>query len=172
MRPANVGDIMLPSDFLHTFPSPSWTMPKLRERDGSVRAKNKVSDRTRPNQHRSALPRPLLLCARQAGKGKPNRGKYPRGHGPFREKLPFVQLLKVPAIKTEPTARYLGRADISVIKKHFQCGVWACVLGHSVMSDSSDSMDGDPPGSSVRGISRARVLEWDPLLWGSFQPRD
>ena len=55
LRPANVGDIMLPSDFLHTFPSPSWTMPKLWERNGSVRAKNRVSDCTRSNQHRSAL---------------------------------------------------------------------------------------------------------------------
>lgn len=33
LRPANVGDIMLPSDFLHMFPSPSWTMPKLQERE-------------------------------------------------------------------------------------------------------------------------------------------
>lgn len=29
LRPASVGDIMLPSDFLHIFPSPSWTIPKL-----------------------------------------------------------------------------------------------------------------------------------------------
>lgn len=28
--PANVGDMMLPSDFLQTFPSPSWTIPKLK----------------------------------------------------------------------------------------------------------------------------------------------
>lgn len=27
--PANVGDMMFPSDFLQTFPSPSWTIPKL-----------------------------------------------------------------------------------------------------------------------------------------------
>lgn len=33
LRPANVGDMMLPSDFLHIFPSPSWTMPKLWERE-------------------------------------------------------------------------------------------------------------------------------------------
>lgn len=31
LRPASVGDIMLPSDFLHIFPSPSWTIPKLRK---------------------------------------------------------------------------------------------------------------------------------------------
>lgn len=33
LRPASVGDMMLPSDFLHMLPSPSWTMPKLRERE-------------------------------------------------------------------------------------------------------------------------------------------
>jgi len=27
--PAKVGDIMFPTDFLHTLPSPSWTIPKL-----------------------------------------------------------------------------------------------------------------------------------------------
>jgi hypothetical protein len=32
-RPANVGDMMLPSDLLHVFPSPSWTIPKLHERE-------------------------------------------------------------------------------------------------------------------------------------------
>lgn len=69
LRPANVGDIMLPSDFLHTFPSPSWTMPKLWERNGSFSAKNRVSDHTRSHQCRPALWKPLLLCARQAGKG-------------------------------------------------------------------------------------------------------
>lgn len=31
LRPASVGDIMLPSDFLHIFPSPSWTIPKLQK---------------------------------------------------------------------------------------------------------------------------------------------
>ena len=33
LRPASVGDMMFPSDFLHMLPSPSWTMPKLRERE-------------------------------------------------------------------------------------------------------------------------------------------
>ena len=31
---------------------------------------------------------------------------------------------------------------------------------HSVMSDFCDSMDCSPPGSSVHGISKARILEW------------
>ena len=34
-----------------------------------------------------------------------------------------------------------------------------CVLRHSVVSDSSDPVDCSPPGSSVPGISQARILE-------------
>lgn len=29
LSPASVGDMMFPMDFLHTLPSPSWTIPKL-----------------------------------------------------------------------------------------------------------------------------------------------
>ena len=36
---------------------------------------------------------------------------------------------------------------------------WVCV-SHSVMSNSSDSLDCSPPGSSVHGILQARILEW------------
>ena len=37
-----------------------------------------------------------------------------------------------------------------------------------------DPMDCSPPGSSVHGILRARILEWVamPSSWGSSQPRD
>ena len=52
---------------------------------------------------------------------------------------------------------------------------WACaVLSHSVVSDSRDPMDCSPPGSSVHGISQARVLEWIAVSFsrGSSQPRD
>ena len=35
-----------------------------------------------------------------------------------------------------------------------------CVLSHSVVSDSLWAMDCSPSGSSVHGISQARVLEW------------
>ena len=37
-----------------------------------------------------------------------------------------------------------------------------------------DPMDCSPPGSSVRGISQARILEWGaiPFSRGSSQPRD
>lgn len=43
LRPANVGDMMLPSDFLHTFPSPSWTIPKLHEREMGLSKPRTVS---------------------------------------------------------------------------------------------------------------------------------
>ena len=35
---------------------------------------------------------------------------------------------------------------------------WKC--GCSVVSDSCDSVDCNPPGPSVRGIVQARILEW------------
>jgi len=50
-----------------------------------------------------------------------------------------------------------------------KCG---CVC--SVVSDSlSDPMDCSPPGSSVHGISQARILEWGASFysWGSSWPR-
>ena len=40
--------------------------------------------------------------------------------------------------------------------------MWWCLLScsHSVVSDSSNLMDGSPPGSSVHGVSQARTQEW------------
>ena len=35
-----------------------------------------------------------------------------------------------------------------------------CVLSHSVVSDSLQTQDCSPPGSSVHGILQARILEW------------
>ena len=44
----------------------------------------------------------------------------------------------------------------------------------SVLSASGKPMDCSPPGSSVHGISQARILEWVVISFpkGSFQPRD
>ena len=36
----------------------------------------------------------------------------------------------------------------------------ACMLSHSVVSNSCDPMGCSLPGSSVHGIFQARVLEW------------
>ena len=33
-------------------------------------------------------------------------------------------------------------------------------FSHSVVSNSCDPMDYSPPGSSVHGVSQARILEW------------
>ena len=48
----------------------------------------------------------------------------------------------------------------------------ACVC--SVVSDSCDHLVDSPPGSFVRGISQARMLEWVAIssFRGSSQPRD
>ena len=50
----------------------------------------------------------------------------------------------------------------------------ACVLSGSVASDSRDPVDCSPPGSSVCGISEARIPEWVaiPFPRGSPRPRD
>ena len=51
--------------------------------------------------------------------------------------------------------------------------VCVCVCG-SVMSDSLQPIDCNPPGYSVHGILQARILEWVaiPFSKGSSQPRD
>ena len=52
--------------------------------------------------------------------------------------------------------------------------VW--VLSRSVVSNSLQPMDCSPPGSSVRGIFQARILEWVAISWMqgdiSFQTRN
>ena len=48
------------------------------------------------------------------------------------------------------------------------------LLSHYVVSNSWDPMDCNPPGSSVHGISQARILKWVATSFsrGSSQPRD
>ena len=51
----------------------------------------------------------------------------------------------------------------------------ACLCAYcSVMSSSCNPKDCSLPGSSVHGISQARILEWVAISssWRSFQPRD
>ena len=54
---------------------------------------------------------------------------------------------------------------------------WYCEwwwFSRSVVSDSCDTMDSSPPGSSVHGIFQARILDWIAISFskGSSQPRN
>ena len=51
---------------------------------------------------------------------------------------------------------------------------FVCALSRSVVSSSLPSMDCSPPGSSVHGVSQARILEWVaiPFSTGSSWTRD
>ena len=57
---------------------------------------------------------------------------------------------------------------------HTHIYIDACVLSHSVMSNSLGPLDCSPPVSSGHGILQARILEWVamPSSRGSSQPRD
>ena len=74
----------------------------------------------------------------------------------------------------------IAHSQVTVKGRHFSYKTAFPVGGMHVGSVTqlcltlSDPMDGNPPGSSVHGISRARVLEWVaiPFSGGFFQPRD
>ena len=65
-----------------------------------------------------------------------------------------------------------SRAIFTVVK--LVVCVCACVCYHSVMSNSLWPHGCSLPGSSVPGISQARILEWVviPFSGGSSQPKD
>ena len=50
--------------------------------------------------------------------------------------------------------------ELGNIALHLPPYVPACLLSHSVISDSLPPVDCSPPGSSVHVISQARILEW------------
>ena len=60
------------------------------------------------------------------------------------------------------------------IKQRFGIGLRACQLSQSVISDSVTMESFSPPGTSILGISQARILVWVALSSsrGSSQPRD
>ena len=62
----------------------------------------------------------------------------------------------------------------SVIFHQLERGESESEVSHSVVSDSCDPMEYSLPGSSVHGISQARILEWIamPFSRGSSQPRN
>ena len=63
---------------------------------------------------------------------------------------------------------------ITYIYTHTHIYIDACVLSHSVMSNSLGPLDCSPPGSSGHGILQARILEWvaTSASRGSSHPRD
>ena len=53
--------------------------------------------------------------------------------------------------------------DVNLLEYVCECMcVCVCVSG-SVVSNSLDSVDCSPPGSSVQGVLQARILEWLPF---------
>ena len=53
--------------------------------------------------------------------------------------------------------------SISFFKAIIFCNIYrnnACMLSHSVISDSCSPMDCSPPGSSLHGIFQAKILDW------------
>ena len=75
---------------------------------------------------------------------------------------------------------FLKTAWLRYLNWPFSCGCCAQLLSHVYMSTclhvymSTDPTDCSPPGSSVHGISQARMLEWvaTPSSRGSSRPRD
>ena len=67
-------------------------------------------------------------------------------------------------------------SDFSIFCFHrFSLGTWGLLLFSCLVeSDSCDPMCWGPPGSSVQGISLARILQWDAISFsmGFSQPRD
>ena len=51
-------------------------------------------------------------------------------------------------------------------RTHSQCWWW---FSHSGMSDSCSLMDCSLPGTSVHGISQARILEWVTISFSNSQ---
>ena len=66
-----------------------------------------------------------------------------------------------------------GQALVAIYSVgHFALSFCAVCLALQLCLSLCDSMDGNPPGSSVRGISEARTLEWVAISFsrGSCQP--
>ena len=81
------------------------------------------------------------------------------------------------AIKLKKKERKVRRQKVLLLGAAWflvKSSVCVCVLVAQSCKTLCDPMDCNPPGSSVRGILQARVLEWIamPSSRRSFQPRD
>ena len=71
-------------------------------------------------------------------------------------------------LPTPITTQILGETDENVLEDIFtNCKVQIVVVVLVAKSCPTlhDPMDCSPPGSSVHGISRARILEWVAISW-------
>ena len=98
--------------------------------------------------------------------------RIPRARTPPQEKPPrwkacTRQLKKARANKWRPR-RTIKKRKIKKKKACLILVVWW--FSHSVVSNSCDPMDCNPPGSSVHGILQAGILEWVAISFsrGSF----
>ena len=61
----------------------------------------------------------------------------------------------------EDLNRHFSKEDIQMVIKHLKrCSAAATAKLLQSCSTLFDPIDGSPPGSSIHGISQARVLEW------------
>ena len=81
---------------------------------------------------------------------------------------PLINSFTICSLSTSCVKRLWGHWDTAINS------TWCAVLSRSLVSNSCDPEDCSPPGSSVYGILRARILERVamPSSRGSFPPRD
>ena len=74
-----------------------------------------------------------------------------------------------------------GRSNLRLLHLLYHCATWEdliyvcmCMLVTQLCLTLCDPMDCSPPGSSVRGILQAKILEWVAISFsrGSSQARD
>ena len=79
--------------------------------------------------------------------------------------VPFICCLTTPW-------SFTYRSCYLQFKEPEEIGVYVCVSAAQSCPTLCDLMDYNPPGSSVHGISQARILEWVVIFRGSSWPRD
>ena len=92
---------------------------------------------------------------------------------------PKSPTLQAESLPSEPPGKSLNTFNLYLIyfpyhPLHRGERVRLLLFSHSVLFHSCDPMDYTPPGSSVHGISQARILEWVaiPFFRGYSWPRD
>ena len=100
----------------------------------------------------------------------------------YRQFLLKGNMEKISFTKSEIIQKSLEKSKRKRCGGHRGCDIWSCLncalCGlYSVAQlclTSCDPMDCSPPGSSVRGVPQARILEWGTNLSskGSSRPRD